>query len=1098
MKKLFTLLCFLSAFSLGAQVDFNAKDFVNPYDGVFRPGSNLDYIPGWSTIQLGDLASGNPDEGILGVGAKTLRPVLSESVLEIFGYDVVVDDFEHFKSMGMDEFTAVLAFPVEWHKDFTEYCPGTPSNLFANLHTPIWDGGANGTPYNDENYFAAYVYKTVTTYDEYVKFWEIWNEPGFDYTGNKGWRGPGDPQGNWWDNDPDPCDYILQAPIENYVRTLRIAYEVIKTLSPNDYVVTAGFGYQSFLDAVLRNTDNPDGGSVTAEYPEGGGAYIDIMGLHNYPHIDGTTRLSNIQFFERHSDRAAEGLIYRRDFFQEIFDNYGYDGVTYPRKLTLCTEMNTPREFDGNEDGRYFAGTVAQRNYIMKCFVTAISNDVINFHVYSIGDNPGPGLGFDKMGLYEDLSGVDQGDQVMNEEGIAMKTTSDMLWGTVYDESRTAALNAPDGVEAHAFLRPDGRYVYMLWARTTIDNSEFADKNYSFPSSFEYDELERRNWNYSVTNSTSQESASGIDLDATPFFLIEPSSTNGTFVSINCPADINLEVPFGFNGVNVDYNTPTGTTNCPSGEVNFTLVVGPTSGSFFELGTTTVRYQATNDCGQSATCAFTVSVTQGEPGPPTGTYCTSSSMEPWQEYITNVAFQEINNASGKCDTDCGYGDFTNLVANISAGESYGITLTPGISWFGHDADLYWRVWIDLNGDGDFMDDNEKVLEMYGGRDAVSGTISIPNNAQEGNTRMRISAKKGGYATPCEIFLKGEVEDYTVSIGEGNTGCTLTGQSCDDNDDCTTGDVYDGDCNCAGTFQDEDGDGVCNADDECPGFDDNEDENNNGVPDGCDNPLGEDYCEVSADEPWQQYIRQVVVGDINNLSGKCDNGCGYSDFTGISTELIIGDLYDIALTAKYSFENHDEYWSAWIDFNGDLNFSPDELIISRFTADLGYGIITHTVTNAFTVPANAQPGTVRMRVALSRDGFPTPCDDFTYGEVEDYTINLSTGTSTSGLDANTNATVREETNTIDFAEMRLFPNPAVNSMTIDLTSYDQLEGLVRIQDQMGRILVTFPLESLGGARTEIDLSELNSGLYFLTVQPKQGKLVSKRFTVISDK
>ena len=1095
MKKLFTFLCFLSTFSMGAQVDFNAKDFVNPYDGVFRPGSNLDYYPNWRTKELGSLAGGDPSEGIMGVGAKTLRPVLAESVLEVFGYDVVVDEFEHFRSLGMDEFTAVLAFPVDWHKDYTEYCPGTPSNLFANLHTPIWDGGANGTPYNDENYFAAYVYKTVTTYDEYVKFWEIWNEPGFDYTGNKGWRGPGDPQGNWWDNDPDPCDYILQAPIENYVRTLRIAYEVIKTLSPNDYVVTAGFGYQSFADAVLRNTDNPDGGSVTAEYPEGGGAYIDIMGLHNYPHIDGTTRLSNIEFFERHSDRAAEGLIYRRDFFAEIFANYGYDGVTYPKKLTLCTEMNTPREFDGNDDGRYFAGTTAQRNYIMKTFVTAITNDVINFHVYSIGDNPGSGLGFDKMGLYEDLSVVDPGEEKINEEGIAMKTTSDMLWGTVYDDDRTAALNAPDGVEAHAFLRPDGRYVYMLWARTTIDNSEFADKNYSFPGSFEYNTLERRNWNYAVTNETSQENASGIDLDATPFFLIEPSTNNGSFVSINCPADISFEISASSNGIDLTYNNPTTSTNCPSGDVTLTRTAGPASGSTFGIGVTTVTYRVTNDCGQSAFCSFTVNITQGDAEPPSGTYCTSASMEPWQEYITNVAFQEINNASGKCDTDCGYGDFTNLMANISAGESYGITLTPGISWAGQDADLFWRVWIDLNGDGDFTDANEKVLEMYGGRDAVSNTINIPGNTSEGTTRMRIATKKGGYADPCEIFLKGEVEDYSVAIAEGNMGCTQTGQACDDGDDCTTGDVFNGDCDCVGTFQDSDGDGVCNAEDECPGFDDNEDENNNGVPDGCGGPLSEDYCDASSDQPWEQYIRQVEVGDINNLSGKCDNGCGYSDFTNISTELVIGDLYDIALTAKYSFENHDEYWSAWIDFDGDNNFSADELIISRFTADLGYGIITHTVENVFSVPANAQPGPVRMRVALSRGGFPTACGDFAFGEVEDYTINLTGGNNTSGIISNNNANLREET-TVDFANLRLYPNPTVNAITIDLTSYEQMEGIVKIQDQMGRILVSFPLASLSGARTEIDLSDLTSGLYFLTVQPKKGKLTSKRFTVIS--
>lgn len=1094
MKKLFTLLCLLSSWGLMAQVDFNAKDFINPYDGVFRPGTNLGYYPGWSTKQLGNLAGGNPDLGVLGIGAKTLRPVLSESVLEIFGYDVVVDDFQHFQELGMDEFTAVLAFPVDWHRDYTEYCDGRPSNMFANLHTPIWDGGANGTPYNDENYFAAYVYKTVSTYDEYVKFWEIWNEPGFDYTGNKGWREPGDPQGNWWDNDPDPCDYILQAPIENYIRTLRIAHEIIKTLSPDDYVVTAGFGYQSFLDAVLRNTDNPDGGSVTAEYPEGGGAYIDIMGLHNYPHIDGTTRLSNIEFFERHSDRAAEGLIYRRDFFQEIFDNYGYDGVTYPKKLTLCTEMNAPRDFDGN-NGKYFAGNEAQRNYIMKTFVTAITNDVINFHVYSIGDNPGNGLGFDKMGLYQDLNEDGPYEQQMNDIGIAMKTTSDMLWGTIYDAGRSTAMNASDDIAAHAFLRPDGRYLYMLWAKTKIDNSEFASESYTFPASFDYDQLEKREWNYVITNDTEQENATTIQLDATPIFLIEPSSNSGTFVSINCPSDINLTVPNGSGGTTASWSTPTANTNCTNGNLTTTQISGPENGNTFSIGTTTVSYRADNGCGQTTVCTFSVTVTEDDPLPPSGTYCTSSSMEPWNEYITNVAFQEINNPSGKCDTDCGYGDFTNLTANISAGESYGITLTPGISWAGHDADLFWRVWIDLNNDGDFMDANEKVLERYGGREVVSGSIVIPGNAPDGVTRMRISAKKGGYATPCEVFLKGEVEDYSVEIGEGNTGCVLTGQACDDGDDCTTGDTYDGNCDCAGTFQDADSDGVCDNEDECPGFDDEEDEDNNGIPDGCDTPLGEDYCEASADAPWQQYIRQVVVGDIDNLSGKCDNGCGYSDFTDISTGLVAGESYSIALTAKYSYENYDEYWRAWIDYNGDNVFSADEIVISRFTADLGFGIITHTVDNDFTVPASVSNGAVRMRVALSRGGYATPCGEFEFGEVEDYTIVLSGGNNTNSVAPIPGATMRTSP-AIDFADIRVFPNPAVSSINIDLTQYEQIPGVVNIQDQMGRILRTFPLESLSGARTEIDLDGFKNGLYFISIQPVKGKQTTKRFTVIN--
>jgi hypothetical protein len=46
-------------------------------------------------------------------------------------------------------------------------------------------------------------------------------------------------------------------------------------------------------------------------------------------------------------------------------------------------------------------------------------------------------------------------------------------------------------------------------------------------------------------------------------------------------------------------------------------------------------------------------------------------------------------------------------------------------------------------------------------------------------------------------------------------------------------VYDNNCNCTGTFADDDNDGVCDAEDVCPGGDDNLDVNNNGIPDDCD-------------------------------------------------------------------------------------------------------------------------------------------------------------------------------------------------------------------------------------------------------------------------
>jgi subtilisin family serine protease len=48
---------------------------------------------------------------------------------------------------------------------------------------------------------------------------------------------------------------------------------------------------------------------------------------------------------------------------------------------------------------------------------------------------------------------------------------------------------------------------------------------------------------------------------------------------------------------------------------------------------------------------------------------------------------------------------------------------------------------------------------------------------------------------------------------------LIGTSCDDGNACTTGDVYDANCGCSGTLIDSDNDGVCDADDQCPGSDD---------------------------------------------------------------------------------------------------------------------------------------------------------------------------------------------------------------------------------------------------------------------------------------
>src|SRR2546423_9587779 len=281
-----TVLVTLVHFSF-AQVNYTANDFghVIPYTGYFQYGSNLGYYgPSWDDNSLADIAAGDPSKNVKGAGVKTLRLFLPEYFLEDWGYDVRIAEFNHYASLGIMNNEVTLEGPAPAHKDNNKYDGCTDeSKLFKNLYSDIWDGGANGTPVNDTNYFALYVYKTVSRYKFLTRFWEIVNEPDITYSG-RGDLQPGE-AGNWWENNPSVCDLEnLKTPVFQYVRMLRIAYEVIKTVDPSAYVAPGGLGYPSFLDAILRNTDNPVDGSVTATYPLKGGAYFDLLSFHCYPY----------------------------------------------------------------------------------------------------------------------------------------------------------------------------------------------------------------------------------------------------------------------------------------------------------------------------------------------------------------------------------------------------------------------------------------------------------------------------------------------------------------------------------------------------------------------------------------------------------------------------------------------------------------------------------------------------------------------------------------------------------------------------------------------------------------------------------------------
>jgi trimeric autotransporter adhesin len=143
-----------------------------------------------------------------------------------------------------------------------------------------------------------------------------------------------------------------------------------------------------------------------------------------------------------------------------------------------------------------------------------------------------------------------------------------------------------------------------------------------------------------------------------------------------------------------------------------------------------------------------------------------------------------------------------------------------------------------------------------------------------------------------------------------------------------------------------------------------------------------YCTSRGNNVSDEYIGRVQLGTINNLSG---SNAGYGDFTAQSTNLARGSSNTITVTPTWTGSTYPEGYAVWIDYNKDGDFTDSgELVWSRSAST------TTPVSGTFTVPSTATLGATRMRVSMKWNGIPTSCETFSYGEVEDYTVNITAG------------------------------------------------------------------------------------------------------------
>ena len=169
-----------------------------------------------------------------------------------------------------------------------------------------------------------------------------------------------------------------------------------------------------------------------------------------------------------------------------------------------------------------------------------------------------------------------------------------------------------------------------------------------------------------------------------------------------------------------------------------------------------------------AVSAFTTSsfLTGACPAAPS-TYCPMVGQNSTTAWIQLFGINNFSNPSGN---NLGYGNFTaapgmttnlNVGATVSAYMQAGAVTVPPTTV----VPQRWRIWVDYNRDGDFLDAGELAVDATNTTlTAFSKSIAVPTSATSGYTRLRV-AMRNSTAAPdnCTSFDFGEVEDYTVLL-----------------------------------------------------------------------------------------------------------------------------------------------------------------------------------------------------------------------------------------------------------------------------------------------------------------------------------------------
>lgn len=464
--------------------------------------------------------------------------------------------------------------------------------------------------------------------------------------------------------------------------------------------------------------------------------------------------------------------------------------------------------------------------------------------------------------------------------------------------------------------------------------------------------------------------------------------------------------------------------------------------------------------------------------------------------ISSVNFAGNTNASSAASgAVTPYEDFTTVKFDVDKGATYPLQVKGTTNGSANNG---WAmsVFIDWNGDGDFNDAGESyfnttatMIRKAGVTDnpvTLVGNIAVPADVTVGEKRMRVKYNFSGTTLHtalqdgCSQMGNGQAEDYTLNVKEATAvpACTTittpvsgaTGVVANPtviNWEMLTGvqgyKVYLGTTS-GGT---EVLNGVTvNNNTLSISLDANKQYfvkvvpfNTVGDATGCAETSFTTgnyvYCAATATSASYEKISQVTFAGIDNAT---TSTAGYEDFTSSTT--ILGKVEQSSSNSiTVAIKDYDnDYTSVWIDFNQNGIFEESEKTPLTNAA---------SATGTIQVPADAKLGVTRMRVRMSYNAAPAACGSTTFGQVEDYNVQIFEP----GTLAVANTAV---------SAVAVYPNPFHDVLRI--SDVKDVKS-VSVHDMTGRNVKTL------APAAELNLSSLQQGVYIVNLQMKDGSVKS---------